>query len=142
MTTARDTSSNLGIAPVVETFAIDNSTITYSVTETNGSAQVGLAVTFSDNDTVQLVGDGEAVVGKLLKVEADGFCSVQTGGVVTLPGGDSATLTLGTKIVGDLGAASAEGYIRTVATGTATELGVARGQIQNAATSTAVVVLL
>lgn len=134
--------SNVGIAPITESFDIDNSTIVYDATEVNGSAQVGLAVTFSGDDEVELVGDGEAVVGKLLKVESDNKCTVQVGGVMTLPGGDSATLTLGEKIVGDLGAASAEGYIRAVDTATAAELGHAKGEIQNAADTTAVVVKL
>ena len=37
----------VGIGYEAETFLIDNSTITYDVTKTNGSASVGLAVTFS-----------------------------------------------------------------------------------------------
>lgn len=127
-----------------ETFKIDNSTITYSATVANGSSQVGLAVraTPAAGDTVELVGDGEAVLGKLIKVEADNYCVVQTRGYMTLPGGSGATLTVGKKIVGDLGAASAEGYIREVATATAAELGVQRGRIQDPSTATAVVVYL
>lgn len=123
------------------TFKIDASTITYSATENNGSAQVGLAVTYSAADTVQLAGDGEAIVGKLLEVTKDGYCVVQTGGYMTLPGGTSATLTQGKAIVGDL-LVAAEGYIREVATATAAELGVQRGSIVNAAVTTAVVVRL
>jgi hypothetical protein len=95
------------------------------------SAQVGLAVTLTADDTVSLAGDGEFVLGKLLLVESDGHCSVQIGGYMHLPRGTGATLTRGKKIVGDLGPSSAEGYIREVATGTAAELGVARGWIQN-----------
>lgn len=139
---ARTTSSNIGSGAVYETFAIDDSTITYDATEENGSAQVGLAVTFSTHDTVELVEDGDPIVGKLIQVEKDGFCTVQTGGVMTLPGGDSATLTVGLAIVGDLGAASAKGYIRIAASGTAAELVKCRGQICNSATTTAVVVRL
>ncbi len=123
------------------TFKIDNSTITYDATEANGSAEVGLAVTYSAAETVQLVGDGEAVVGKLINVEADNYCTVQTAGFMTLPGGTSATLTLGKKIVGDL-LVAAEGYIREVATATAAELGVQRGMIVDASVTTAVVVRL
>lgn len=123
------------------TFKIDDSTITYSATEVNGSAQVGLAVTFSDDETVQLVGDGEAVVGKLIKVEKDGYCVVQTAGFMTLPAGTSASLTNGKKIVGDL-LVSAEGYIREVNTATAAELGVQRGMIVDNSVTTAVVVRL
>lgn len=131
-----------GIKPEYVTFKIDNSTITYSATVDNGSSQVGLAVGLSAAETVELVGDGEEVVGKLIEVSSDNYCVVQVAGWMTLPGGASATLTLGTKIVGDLGAASAEGYIRTVDTSTAAELGVARGMIVDAGTTTAVVVRL
>lgn len=129
------------IGAVFATFKIDDSTITYSATETNGSAQVGLAVTFSDDETVQLVGDGEAVIGKLINVTADDYCTVQIAGMMTLPAGSGASLTNGKKIVGDLSTA-AEGYIREVATGTAAELGVARGFIVDNSTTTAVVVWL
>lgn len=131
-----------GIQPEYVTVAIDNSTITFSATATNGSSQVGLAVALSTHGTVELVGDGEEVFGKLISVESDNFATVQVAGWMTLPGGSGATLTPGKKIVGDLGAASAEGYIREVATGTAAELGVARGMIVDASTATATVVRL
>lgn len=123
-----------------ETFKIDNSTITYSASATGGSASVGLAVTFSADDTVALTADGNAVVGKLIQVESDNKATVQVDGFMTLPAGSGATTTRGKKIVGALGAASARGYIREVATATAAELGVARGQIVNVADSTAIVV--
>lgn len=129
------------IAPLFLTFKIDNSTITYSATATNGSSQVGLAVALSAAETVELAGDGEEIVGKLISVEADNYCTVQVKGTMTLPGGTSASLTVGKKIVGDL-LVAAEGYIREVATGTAAELGVARGMILDAGDTTAVVVLL
>jgi hypothetical protein len=123
------------------TVPYDNSTITYSATEENGSAQVGLAVTLNTDDEAMLVGDGEYVLGKLVKVEADGMCVIERG-FVTLPGGTSATLTRGKAIVGDL-LVSAEGYIREVATATAAELGVMGGsQIIDPSTTTAVVVYL
>jgi hypothetical protein len=131
----------VGIGYEAQTFLIDNSTITYSATATNGSSQVGLAVAFSAAETVELVGDGEEVIGKLILVESDNKAVVQTGGYMTLPAGTSASLTVGKKIVGDL-LVSAEGYIREVATGTAAELGVARGLIVDAGTTTAVVVKL
>lgn len=124
------------------TFLYDNSTITYSATAANGSAAVGLAVKFSAADTVALATDGSAVIGKLLAVEPDGKCLVQYGGYVTLPGGNGATLTRGKKIVGAVDGSSNPGYIREVATGTAAELGVARGYIQNAADTAAVLVNL
>ena len=123
------------------TFSIDNSTITYSATATGGSAQVGLAVHLSAAKTVQLAADGEEVTGKLIKVSADNVATVQVKGVMTLPAGTGASLTLGKKIVGAV-LVAAEGYIREVATGTAAELGVCRGFIVDAGTTTAVVVWL
>lgn len=131
-----------GIKPVYVTYKIDNSTITYDDQEVGGSNKVGLAVTFSAADTIQTVGDGEMVLGKLIVVEADNKATVQVGGYMTLPGGNGASLTRGKKIVGALNASSAEGYIREVATATAAELGVSRGFIQNAGTTTAVIVRL
>jgi hypothetical protein len=117
-------------------------TIVYDATEAGGSEQVGLAVTLESSKTVSLVGDGENVEGKLIKVEPGGVCVVQVEGVMELPAGDGATVTAGRQIVGDLGTASAEGYIRNVATGTAAELGVARGRIIDVTDTTAVVVEL
>lgn len=131
-----------GINAVYETYLIDNSTITYSATAINGSAKVGLAVALSAASTIETAGNGEEVLGKLIKVEADGKAVVQTGGHVTLPAGNGASLTLGKKIVGALNASSAEGYIREVATGAAAELGVARGMIVDASVTTAVKVRL
>lgn len=125
-----------------ETYQIDASTILYDADEAGGSAQVGLAVTLSSDDVIALCADGNAVAGKLELVTKDGFARIQDGGYTTLPGGDGATLTLNEKFVGALGAAAAKGYIRAVATGTAAELGHARGAIINNNTTTAVVVKL
>ena len=134
--------SNIGVGGVYRTYKIDASTITYDATKAGGSTQVGLAVTLSSDDTVALTADGSAILGKLILVESDGKCNVMTEGTMTLPGGDSATLTLGATIVGALGAASAKGYIRSAASGTAAELIKARGRIENNDTTTAVVVTL
>lgn len=112
------------------TYNHDN-TIVYDAAVAGGSAQVGLAVTLESSKTVSLVGDGESVEGRLIKVEPGGIAVVQNKGYMKLPRGTSATLTAGKKIVGDL-LASAEGYIRDVATGTAAELGVARGRVIDA----------
>ena len=131
-----------GIDYEAQTFLIDNSTITYSATATNGSTKVGLAVALSGNKTVETAGDGEEVLGKLISVDADGFATVQTCGFMKLPGGNGASLTPGKKIVGALNASSAEGYIREVNTATAAENGVSRGMIIDAGTTTAVVVKL
>ena len=112
------------------TFPIDNSTITYSATTANGSASVGKAVTFTTagDGTIKLTEDGEFVLGRLTNVTHDNYATVQVGGVIKLPPGASASTTEGKQIVGDLDG-STKGYIREVATGTAAELGVARGFI-------------
>lgn len=112
------------------TFKIDNSTITYSATAANGSSQVGLACKFtSDGDgTIELTTDGSFVLGRICNVTHDGFATVQIAGVMLLPSGDSATITEGAAIVGDLDTA-APGYIRAAASGTAAELILCRGFI-------------
>jgi len=140
MTDVREAVSFTGIGYEAITYPHDD-TIVYDATLDGGAAQVGLAVTLETDGAVSLVGDGEQVEGKLIKVEPNGFCVVQTKGFMTLPGGTSATLTAGAKIVGDL-LVAAEGYIRIAASGTATELVVARGRIVDATTTTAVVVEL
>lgn len=123
-----------------QTYAHDN-TIVYNAALAGGSAQVGLAVTQEGSETVSLVGDGEEVEGKLIKVEPGGVCVVQIEGEMTLPGGTSATLTEGSKIVGDL-LVSAEGYIQSAASGTAAHHVVSRGTIVDSSVTTAVVVRL
>lgn len=130
---------NLGYQGV--TFAYD-STIVYSALQPNGSVSVGLAVTIVSNGTVGLCADADPVHGKLISVHADGNCTVQVDGGVVLPGGLAATLTPKSKIVGALGAASAKGYIRSVAAATLAEVAVARGFIIDSATATAVAVWL
>lgn len=135
------TMDNTGAREAGITYKIDNSTITYDVTKTGGSAAVGKAVTFSADDTVALCADADVVVGKLAQVNADNTCTVIDQGVVALPAGNGATVTAGAKIVGALGAASAKGYIRNSAASTA-ELAKARHMITNAGTTTAVVVRL
>lgn len=137
MADPRNTVAFDGIGYSAQTFLIDDSTITYSATAANGSASVGLAVTLSTHATVALAADGEFILGKLISVDSDDKAVVQTGGFMTLPGGTSATLTPGLKIVGDL-LVSAKGYIRVVAT----EDTVSRGFIVDSSTTTAVVVKL
>ncbi len=124
-----------GIAPSdvgleFDTFLIDNSTITYSATTANGSAQagVGLAVTLSADNTVALAADAEAIVGRLESVNSDLIATVAVRGKkLKFKGGTSATLTRGTKIVGDL-LVAAKGYVRS-SDGTAGENAKARGYI-------------
>lgn len=124
-----------------QTFWADGSTIVFDVTKSDGSVAVGLAVTFhSSADTVALAADGDPIVGKLLKVEPDGACTVQHKGNCTLPAGASATVTPGKHAVGALGASSAKGYIRDVNTSTAAELGRMGPNIWDVAATTAVVV--
>jgi len=130
-----------GIGYGAETYAIDDSTITYSATSANGSASVGLAVTLSAGSTVALCADAEHVLGKLISVSADNFATVQTSGFATLPGGTSATLTEGKAVVGDL-LVAAKGYVRDANTAVAAELGVMNGRIIDADTTTAVWVKL
>lgn len=130
-----------GIGVRRETYIADNSTIVFDSTESNGSAQVGLAVQLTGNATVALTEDGTEVLGRLERVHADGMCVVQTHGGCSLPAGDGATVTAGSKIVGDLGAANAKGYIRN-AVADSTDDVPARHTILDASTSTAVKVML
>lgn len=129
------------IGAAFASFKIDNSTITYSATENGGSAQVGLAVTLSAADTIALVADAGAVLGKLIHVESDNIATVQVAGGMTLAAGTGAALTLGKAIVGDL-LVAAKGYIREVNTAVAAELGVCRGYIVDGGTTTAVELIL
>ncbi len=122
------------------TFVIDNSTIVYDGAKKGGSAGVGLAVSLSASKTVQLVADGDAITGKLIEVFSDNVATVKVGDVLILPGGTGATLTPGSAIVGALGAASARGYIRSAASGTAAELVKCRGSILDNTDTTAVAV--
>ena len=124
-----------GVGVEYATFDIDGATITYDADKEGGSAQVGLAVTLSDDLEVMLVGDGEAVKGKLVLVEGDDRATVQIGGYMTLPSGTAAGTTLGQPVVGDL-LGAAEGYVREVVASGATydqaeaqEALVARGEI-------------
>lgn len=139
MANARKTVDFQEVEPVVRhTYIIDNSTITYDATKAGGSAMVGLAVNLSASKTVRLVSDAEPVLGVLVSVEPDLMATVQVGSVCTFKGGESATLTPGSKIVGALQAAAAKGYVRSVAAATLAEVAVATGAILDAATATAV----
>lgn len=139
MADPREAVSHIGIGHHAETYPHD-ATIVYDALEEGGSEQVGLAVTLEDDDLVTLVGDGEGVLGKLIKVEPGGVCVVQTGGTMTLPGGDGATLTPQTGIVGDLGVGAVEGYIQSASS--AAHALLVRGIITDATDPTEVVVRL
>mgnify|MGYP001567967370 CR=1 FL=1 len=126
------------------TYSIDGSTIVYDKTKSFGSVSdgVNLAVTLSGNDIVDLAADGDAVLGLLEQVEADGKCTVSNAGWLKFKKGNAATVTVGKKIVGALGAASAKGYIREVNTAVAAELGKMRGIIEDIAGDPTIVVYL
>ena len=136
MADPREAVSVEGIGYKAFTYVHDD-TIVYNSALAGGSAQVGLAVTLEDDKQVSLVGDGEEVEGLLVKVEPGGMAVVQTGGVAIFKGGTGATLTPGTKIVGDL-LVAAEGYIQTVAA----QHAVSRGTILDATDPTKVYVRL
>ena len=118
-----------GIGAVYATFKIDANTITYDATQSNGSAAVGFACNLSADSTVQLVSDAALVLGKVIRVGADGFATVQVAGGMTLPAGSSVTLHIQLKVVGCLGPTSAKGYIREAAVATLGEVAVSRGVI-------------
>lgn len=122
------------------TFKADGSDIVYSATVAGGSAVVGRAVMISGAGIVRLTGAGSAVLGKLLQVEPDGYCTVECGSVVTLPKGDGA-IANGDQICGDV-ATAARGYVRGVASATAAELAVGRHTVLDATTATAVEIML
>lgn len=140
MADPRNVVSTEGIGYKAFTYTHD-STIVYDITKVGGSAQVGLAVTLIGNKQVSLVGDGEEVEGLLVKVEPGGAAVVQTGGVAEFKGGTSATLTVGSHIVGDL-LGAAEGYVQSAAAGTAAHHVVSRGEILDSSDTTKVKVRL
>lgn len=144
MPNPRKVTDKEGVGQIRNTYKIDNSTITFDKTKQYGSAQagVGLAVTLSADDTVALCADADAVIGILELVERDGMCVVTDKGYCKFLKGNGATVTRGTKIVGALGASSAKGYVRSVNTAVAAELGKARGVIEDTSGDPTIVVLL
>lgn len=139
MADPRDTISYEGIDYGAETYDND-ATIVYAAAEPGGSVSVGLAVKVTAAKECGLATDGAAILGKLIQVEADGKCTVQTRGYTTLPAGNAAAVTVGKRFVGALGAASAKGYIREATTGD--EIAAGDNQIVDPTTTTAVVVRL
>lgn len=137
------------IAPVFDTYKYDNVTITYSAAQPGGSASINLAIKISAANTVALADTDDSILGKLLRVEADGTCLVQVGGVMTLPQGNAVTTTPGKKIVGAQGPAAAKGYIKEVVSPGAAYVQAeavanhkARGQILDNTDTTNVAVLM
>ena len=79
MADSRKTLAYDGIGFKAATYKIDGVTITYSATSVGGAAATMLnkAVSLAGVDgVVQLCSDGEAVEGKLLLVEPDGYCTL------------------------------------------------------------------
>jgi hypothetical protein len=111
------------------TAIVDGTSLVYDSTKNNGCVGAGLAVKLTAASTVGLTTDASHVNGKLVRVEWDGYCNVQVEGYVKLPGGLTATLTHGSKIVGATGVAAAQGYVRVAAPATLAEVAVARGMI-------------
>lgn len=124
---SREDTSLEGIGYEGVTLKADNSgDIVYDATQPYGSAAVGRAVMMSGNRQIRLVGDGQAIYGKLLKVEPDGMCTVQDDGKCHLPAGAGAVITVDSKVVGDLGAGGARGFIRNVDAAVLAEVAAAR----------------
>ena len=99
---------------VTTTFQGDGSTIKYDATKPNRSGAVGKA--FKINPTTglgELVGDGDAIDGKVLSVDDDHkFTAAYMFGGLRLPLGTSATVARGDKVVGALGPSSAKGHVK------------------------------
>ena len=94
-------------------FDVDGSTITYDRTKANGSEQVGLWCSLSDNMEIQLAADGQGLVGKLIKVQANGLGVVAyDAALIKVNPGTGVTLVRDRGLVGALGASSARGYVR------------------------------
>ena len=106
----------------IQTFKIDNSTITYDGTKQGGSdhALGNFSVHSSDGDTVALVGDGETITGELLEVERDQYCSVMVAGQgVQGKMGAANGASAGDKLVGATGDAvrgQTGGYVKAAGT--------------------------
>ena len=116
------------INPTFVTFTY-NADFTYSADANGGSTAVCLAVKMVGDKQVGLSTDAAHVIGRLVRVHDDVFCTVQVSGFCLLPVGSSVTVTAGLKIVGALGASSAKGYVRNVAVATLAEVAAASGRI-------------
>jgi hypothetical protein len=121
---------------------IADGSIVFNAALANGSAQAGLAVQQTGNNTVGLTLDATEVIGRLERVHPDGMCVVQVEGGCMLPGGNAATLTAGSQIVGALLPAGQGGGGGGIRAAVVAESHNARGRIVNAAVTTAVQVML
>lgn len=86
--------------------------IAYDATAKNGSAHVGKCVMMTAEDTVGLVTAGLEIIGVLIKVEPDGFCTVQDEGYADVP--TTGTVTYTNANNGAVGGATA-GYAAVAA---------------------------
>src|SRR5262245_38696090 len=123
--------------------SIGDGSVPYVATAAGGSTHVGKAMQITGNNTAGLTVDGSEVLGRLERVHPDGVVVVQTEGGCTLPGGEAATLTAGLGIVGaayPTAAGGGGGGIKAAAS--AADALVARGQILDSSTTTAVKVRL
>ncbi len=124
MANIRDTTAYEGIGAEYVSYKADASISAYDATQAGGSASAGLAVAVTGAHQVGLCADGDLIEGKLVLVEVDGVCNVQTEGYTTLPAGTGATFTgLHQRAVGALGSANAKGYIRAAVAGDALNAG-------------------
>jgi len=114
-----------------DTFIVDGSTLVFDRTVPRGTAAAGRAVGIKSttDNVVELVADGQAILGRIERIEPDGKCVVQVGGYMKLPGGLAAALTRGGKLVGATGTAGARGYVRAAAPATLADVAAARGQV-------------
>lgn len=102
---------------VTTTFEGDGTTIKYDATRPNRSDAVGKAFKINASGKGELVGDGDAIEGKVLAVDNDHrFTAAYIFGGLSLPLGSGATVARGDKIVGALGTGSAKGYVKAMST--------------------------
>ena len=144
-TTTRDAIDREGNAVSIQTYRVDGSTITYEPEQKNGSSKVNKAVkiaTAGPDSTVALTTAGSQVLGKLLKVEPDGGCSVEVGGYMRLPLGTGASATVGRGVIGATGASSAPGFVKPADPAVLAEVAAARGWIDESIDSGTVLVKL
>lgn len=105
---------------VTTTFQGDGDTIKYDATKPNRSEAVGKAFKINADGKGELVGDGDAIDGKVISVDDDHkFTGAYMFGGLNLPLGDGETVARGNKVVGALGASSAKGHVKAVTEPTA-----------------------
>lgn len=103
---------------VTTTFQGDGTTIKYDVSKPGRSAAVGKAFRINNEGKGELVGDGDAIDGKVLEVTDDQkFTGAYMFGGLRLPIGEDQKVVGGDKLVGALGADNAKGYVKGDKTG-------------------------